>query len=66
MEDEEDDFYTSNAQDQQYEYGTQQALERDGKMDMSDNQDEDEEEDSDDVWNNPEKTCDLLVLIQAI
>jgi hypothetical protein len=66
MEEEEDDFYTSNAQDQQYEYGTQQALERDGKMDMSDNQDEDEEEDSDDVWNNPEKTCDLLVLIQAI
>ena len=49
MEDEEDDFYTSNAQDQQYEHGAQQAHERDGKMDLSDNQDEDEEEDSDDV-----------------
>ena len=51
MEDDEDDFYASNAQDQQYEYGAQQAHERDGKMDLSDNQDEDEEEDSDDVWN---------------
>jgi hypothetical protein len=65
MEDDEDDFYASNAHDQQYEHGTQQAHERDGRMDTSDIQDEDEE-DSDDVWNNPDKCHDLVVLIKRL